>query len=416
MIRKAAPLLVLLGLSAACTLLVEQELARHTTQKGGAEDGGGDGGADGGEDGGVCADFTFDDGVHAGGVRFKGGIGAVAFRGPAQMPPGDTDPSNYPSAFAAVTADGVMMGTALEGHVGTRGVSLTPRPDFLAVAPGHVFDGTPCAEVLAGKYDALHDRSSWTLFGGGCLNSDSLDGGVTTGEPAGASLGWARDSVLLGSTVLLAWMQNGNVGVCDESALLSCKPPKTPLARPMSAAAMEALYPQNGKPLWAIASTTDSGDGQTQLYRSDFSAVSVPDGGTTIPWGNQLAPIVSDIMLAIRPNGGFDAVLFDVSGTVIGSGSLNIDAAEINGLTLSSLHLPGVHVVRLAWVDGAHRGQVADLDVSDPNHLVWSGPATVCGVGPASFAAALNSTTVLVKEGNDLTLRPTPVLHVVTQN
>lgn len=386
----AAGLLALAG----CTLIVDRELSNHCV------------GAC--ADAGPCDELAFVDGTSNGGQLIHAGVTAPSFRGPAFPPPQKTA-RNFGSTLAFVQDGGLQLVNGYESEP----ASSDPPPIFLrgetnfaatsvSPMPGHEGPGSfGCAELLAASYDALHDRTSFTVIPGGCYDdSNFADAGSVAGGAAAfaPALGWAIGAD--GGSVVAA-LFGTSAQACDETVPFTCIPPRGGNVPAGDGRALDSLSAADGSPVWLV---TTAGAG-VQLFRSDFSQ---PIGAPVVPWAGRTAALAADIGIAVRLVAGrLDAQVFDATAALRGApASFSLSDASAHALEVS--RILATARLRIAWLGGDGKARVATLDASAPAAITLSAPVEVCGSQGASFVAPLSSTVAAVQVGEALYLRRAP--------
>jgi len=357
-----------------CTLIVDHQLSKH-------ESGG-------------CPELVFLDGVTpTSGQTFHQNVSAPAFRGPA-YPPASKGPDNFGSTLAFIADGGLeLVGGNSGDQVFLRSESNW-TPTWAVPAPGHEGPGAyGCAEVLAGTYDSLHDRTNYQLIPGGCGDDGVFyDGGSFPGlpDPQGPALAWAAAPDGGGQMAVLF---GNRAQVCGETFPLSCFPPQGGAVTVAADRHVDALTDASGNPVWMVS----IGGGDTRLYDTSFGA-----SLAVTNWAGPVAALASDIGVAMRlDNGVLEAQLFDSTGADTGPPTqFQLGDATAHGLQIARLGT--APIVRAAWIGGDERARVAAVDFSTAR---LSAPVTVCGSQGASFVAPTSTTTAAVIVGDALYLR-----------
>lgn len=380
----------------ACTLVVENRLSSH------ADAGPGDAGpAD-------CGEMPFYDGRDdGGGETFHQGVAQVRWHGPA-FPPDGREPANFGSTLTFLADGGLVSASGAHDIVYMQDLREL-HPTLAIPVGGHeAGGGYGCSELLAATYDPLHDRTSWRLVPGGCVDEEIFydggipDGGTTSGPPEeqGAALGWVAN--LDGGTGMLAALYGGNGQSCREEIPFTCVPPKGAVVSLGGARSLDGLLDAQGRPVWAVTTFSAIGAGDTQLWPNDFLAPL-----SVVPWAGSITLMAQDVALAARiTDGQLEALLFDSTG------------AQLAVATLIPVGDPGAHALQIArfggtgttamatWIAGDGTARLGTLGISNPALVTLTGVKELCGSAGTTFVAPMSNGAVAVQAGESMVLRP----------
>ncbi len=270
---------------------------------GGSAGGSGGGSAGGGSGGGAC-DVPVVDGTTGGATSFSN-ISAVTFHS-AALPFGSGEPILSSIAFIASGQEWILLGDSDGGVTAypVNGGSVTPTQ--LAVGPGRMVGGKPCATLLG-----FSQGGSFLAEPASCRSSGNVAYFVDGGFPAGIALGGHTEGTQdpgyeTTGTNLIAFGTNATV--CGDVAFPTCSPTANgvgpfnhsaiPAVDHTGARSLESVVATDGTTHWILSSSSSGDAGIADLSSPTPGPTGYIPGPAPISAAVASSSLVGDLYIA----------------------------------------------------------------------------------------------------------------------